>query len=420
MQILFITPQVPYPPRQGTTIRNYNLIRYLAERHTIDLLTFTAPNEKLDVTNPLHEHCRKIASVQQPFRTTRKRIMDTFLSPLPDMGHRLESAKMRELVDSWLNEVTFDEWDIVQIEGIEVAQYGFQILDGLRQRFPSQTHSLPKLVFDDHNCEYLLQKRNALNDLFVPKRWVGGIYSVLQWQKLRRYERQICLDTDATFAVSVADKESLREIAPAAEISVIINGFDPPADSHINGTKKTNDAKTLLYIGKMDYRPNVDAMLWFGREIFPLIRAEIGEVSLKIVGMNPHPRLNELAIIEGISIVGMVENLAPYIEEASVYVIPLRVGGGTRFKALEAMAYRKAIVATSLGVEGIPVQHERELLLADSAEDFASSTIRLLSDQAAGGKLSNVLGENALRVVESTFTWQAIIPEVERVHSRLL
>lgn len=449
MKILFITPQLPYPPRQGTTIRNYNLIRYLADSHTVDLLTLAAPGEKLDATSPLHECCRRIGTVPQPVRSTAQRIKDTFSSPLPDMGHRLESAEMRALIDQWLDEAGLDEtalaetgldetalnetgtceWDIVQIEGIEVAQYGAQILDGLRQRFPNQADALPKLVFDDHNCEYLLQKRNALNDLLVPKRWIGGIYSTLQWQKLRRYERQICQDADATLAVSIADKDALQKIAPDADITVVFNGFDPPEEppeeQPENLSEEQPDAserrtsKTLLYIGKMDYRPNVDAMLWFGREILPIIQSEIPDTELKIVGMNPHPRLDELSTVPGIEITGMVEELGPYLAEAAVYVIPLRVGGGTRFKALEAMAYRKPIVATSLGIEGIPVEDRRDLLIADSAADFAAAVVRLLRDQEAAGTLSQTLGENGCRLVESTFTWASIMPVVEGVYDRI-
>lgn len=420
MKILFITPQLPHPPRQGTTIRNFNLIAYLAADHTVDLLSFTTPDEELNPSSPLHKLCRRVDAVPQPIRSTAERVKDTFLSPLPDMGHRLESAAMRKLIDSWIEKAAPDEWDIVQIEGIEVAQYGQQIVDGLKKRFPDQPDALPKLVFDDHNCEYLLQKRNALNDLTTPKRWIGGIYSTLQWQKLRRYERSICQMADATFAVSVADKDALEKIAPDADITVVFNGFDPPKTvTRDLPSPEASQSQTLLYIGKMDYRPNVDAMLWFGQAIFPLIRAEVNDVSLKIVGMNPHPRLEQLKTVAGIEITGMVEDLEPYLQNAAVYVIPLRVGGGTRFKALEAMAYGKPIVATSLGIEGIPVADGQELLIANSPEDFAAAVIRLLRDQADGGALSQSLGESAHQLVEETFTWSSIIPQVETIYSNL-
>ncbi len=121
MKLLFLTPQLPYPPRQGTTIRNYNLIRWLAPQHTIDLLTFLAPGETLREDSPLHQLCRRIATVAQPSRSTSARARDTLLKAAPDMALRLESPQMHALVQEWL---AAEPYDIVQFEGIELAQYG--------------------------------------------------------------------------------------------------------------------------------------------------------------------------------------------------------------------------------------------------------------------------------------------------------
>ena len=426
MKLLFITPQLPFPARQGTTIRNYNLIRYLSKNHTIDLLSFAAPGEKLEASSPLHNHCRRIEVVSQPVRPTSQRIRDTFLSLLPDMGHRLESTEMRKRIEQWLSEADVDEWDWVQIEGIEVAQYGKQIIDGLRERFPHDVGKPTKLLFDNHNCEYLLQKRNALNDLWLPSRWPAALYSLLQWQKLVRYERQVCFWADEISAVSVADRDALQRLAPQKEFTVVYNGFDMASvsetDSAVESLREDGAREAMgpkiLFIGKMDYRPNVDAMLWFGHAIFPSIQLQIPDATLQIVGMNPHHRLNILAGAKGIEIVGQVEDLAPYLAQAAVYVIPLRVGGGTRFKAIEAMAHRKPIVTTSLGIEGIPAINGEELIIADSPQPFSSAVLSLLEDWKTGGAVGKKLGERAHKLVTDKFTWPSIIPTLEAVYQK--
>jgi glycosyltransferase involved in cell wall biosynthesis len=409
MKILFLTPQLPYPPRQGTTIRNDGLIRHLVQRHTVDLLTFVTPEQEPDHNSPLYRACRRIAYLPQPVRSTRQRAIDTLRSPLPDMALRLESPAMHNLVQSWLD----NGYDIVQIEGIEMAQYGFHALD------PQWTGAnRPLLIFDDHNCEYLLQKRNALTDLQQPKRWPAAAYSLIQWQKLRRYERQICQRADAVLAVSPIDQQALEDLAPGAPISVIANGIDTTITNQpIN--QSTNQPITLLFTGKMDYRPNIDAVLWFADEVLPLILQQAPTVRFQIVGMNPHARLDRLRQNPAIEITGAVESVVPYFATATIYVVPLRVGGGTRFKVLDAMVYGKAIVSTTLGVEGLGASDGKELLLADTPATFTAAVLRLLEDVNCTGLLNKQLGSNANHFVKQHYSWEAIIPHLESVYQRL-
>ncbi|MCE7987338.1 MAG: glycosyltransferase [Caldilinea sp. CFX5] len=408
MKILFLTPQLPYPPRQGTTIRNDGLIRHLAQRHTIDLLTFVTPEQEPDHNSPLYHACRRIAYLPQPIRSLRQRAIDTLRSPLPDMALRLESPAMHNLVQSWL----VDGYDIVQVEGIEMAQYGFHALD---KRWTGANR--PLLIFDDHNCEYLLQKRNALTDLQQPKRWPAALYSLIQWQKLRHYERQICQRADAVLAVSPVDQQALEQLTPGLHVTVIANGIDATIAQSPVASRQS--PPTLLFTGKMDYRPNVDAVLWFADEVLPLIQREAPTVHFQIVGMNPHPRLERLRSNPAIEITGGVESVVPYFQAATIYVTPLRVGGGTRFKVLDAMLHGKAIVSTTLGVEGLGVRHEEELLLADTPTAFAAAILRLVNDIQTGGALGRQLGTNAQYFVKANYSWQQIIPKVEEVYRQV-
>jgi glycosyltransferase involved in cell wall biosynthesis len=168
----------------------------------------------------------------------------------------------------------------------------------------------------------------------------------------------------------------------------------------------------------MDYRPNVDAMLWFGLNVLPRVRRQL-DVRLQIVGMNPHPRLNSLRALPDVELTGAVEDIVPYIRGASVYLTPMRVGGGTRFKVLEALACARPLVSTTLGVEGIPVRGGEHVLIADDARSFADAVVSLLRDQAAGGARSRALGEAARSFVEKQFTWDKILPQMDAFHAQL-
>jgi glycosyltransferase involved in cell wall biosynthesis len=416
MNLLFLTPQLPYPPRQGTTIRNYYLIKHLAQRHQIDLLTFLAPGEQLTADSPLHQLCRRIATVAQPVRSLRQRGLDTLTSPLPDMALRLEHPAMHRLIEQWVADTPYD---LVQSEGIEMAQYGMQVARPAHIRPERGARSQPRLIFDDHNCEYLLQKRNALTDLRLPRRWLAAAYSLVQWQKLRLYEARICCFAAATLAVSEADQRALQALLPGLGVTIVSNGIEL-AEYPVLSPPRPAPPFTLVFTGKMDYRPNIDAMLWFGRHVLPLVQAQVPQVRLQIVGMNPSPRLDELRANPAIAIVGAVPDTRPYIHAAAVYLIPMRVGGGTRFKALEAMASGKSIVSTTLGIEGIPVQDGRELLLADRPDTFAAQVLLLLRDQQDSGQVSAALGIAARRFVERHYGWPQILPRLEQVYADVL
>ena len=406
MRLLFLTPQRPFPPRQGTTIRNFNLIRQLAQRHTIDLLTFLAPGETLPDGGELRRLCRRIEAVHQPVRSLPRRAVDMAISRLPDMALRLESAEMHAWVDRWLAD---SDYDVVQAEGIEMAQYG---LRASRRRGAGRP---PAFVFDNHNCEYLLQQRNALTDLRQPRRWAAAAYSLVQWQKLRAYEAGVCRSADATVAVSEADRAALRRIVPGQAIEVVTNGIEMqeyPAERAAGPVS----GQILVFTGKMDYRPNIDAVLWFGRQVLPLIQRQAPAVRFQIVGMNPHPRLDVLRSDPAIEITGAVEDTRPFIYGAAVYVIPMRVGGGTRFKALEAMACGRAIVSTSMGVEGIGVRDGQELRLGDTPKAFAQAVLEVL---AGGDDRMQRLGRRARHFVEEQYDWRQIVPPLEALYAQL-
>ena len=407
--ILILTPQLPYPPQsftglmQGTTIRNFNLIAGLARQHTIDLLTFDATRNSLHGaagTALLSPFCRRVIAEPAPRRTLSRRLLDTLLQPLPDMALRLESPAMHGHLARLLQE---NHYDLLQIEGIEMAPYALAL----------QSAGRPYLVFDDHNAEYVLQKRAFLTDIRQPRRWMGAAYSFIQWRKLAVYERRICRAADRVVSVSHADRQALQRLLPGLEVAVVPNGVDlafyrpgvvPPAPDL--------GAHALVFTGKMDYRPNVDAVLWFADAVLPLILREMEDVRFYVVGQQPHARLLPLAARPAITITGRVPDVRPYIAGAGVYVVPLRIGGGTRLKVLEAMAMGQAIVSTRLGCDGFPFEDGREVRFADEPGAFAETVMSLLRDREAAAALGRV----ARAHVEAHFGWDAIVPMIERLY----
>ncbi|MBN1977682.1 MAG: glycosyltransferase [Anaerolineae bacterium] len=416
MRLLFLTPQLPYPPQKGTALRNWGLISGLAERHEVAVLSFLDPGQSPDLDDLLTAACR-VEAVEPPVRTLRARLRDMFLTSKPDMALRLASdAYARRLAD-WLAR---EHFDVVHVEGIEMAPY----LDVIEMGSPpfssppsgggqrGRESSRPLVVFDDHNCEYLLQKRAFLTDLRILARWPGAAYSFIQWRRLRRYEAQAIRRADRVLAVSEADAAALREIA-TARIIVVPNGIDTRAyQPQISNLKSQVPDDILVFTGTMDFRPNVDAVLWFAREVLPLIRAQMGGVRFLAVGQRPHRRLDVLRGDPAMTLTGFVDDPRPYIADAAVYVVPLRMGGGTRFKVLEALAMGRAVVSTTLGAEGFPVTHGQELLLADEPGEFAQAVVSLLN----APEKREALGQAGRAFVEARYDWRIIVPLVEAAY----
>ena len=199
--ILMLTPQAPYPPQQGTALRNWGLLRGLSEHHTVSLLTFTSADQT-DAPDPvLVSRTARVEMVPQPTRSTKDRLRDLFVTGKPDLTQRLASAQFAKTLEKMLRDHSFD-W--ILIEGLEMAPY----LDVV----PAE--AALRVIFDAHNCEYLLQRRAARSDWTRPRRWVGAAYSSIQWRRLRQYEAAVCGRADIVIAVSDADAAALRIIQP--------------------------------------------------------------------------------------------------------------------------------------------------------------------------------------------------------------
>ena len=399
-KILLLTPQLPYPPRQGASLRNFNIIQGLSGQYELTLLSYLEPGQTADPSKiePLLRLCAAVHTVPLTLRPGWRRLAQMLFSRQPDMAHRLNrpefAAALRHLLAA-------QRFDLVQIEGIELAPF---------IRIVKEVSPDSKIIFDDHNAEAELQRRAFLTDLGTLRRWPAAFYSWVQARRLRRFERWACEMADGVTAVSDLDAQLLRELVPGLTVTAIPNCIDVEQYSQPGDNPIPFD---LVFIGKMDYRPNIDAMLWFAQEIWPAIVKRRPETTLAIVGQQPHARLAPLRALPNVTITGQVESVRPYLEGAGVFIMPFRLGSGTRLKLIEAMAAGKAIVATPIGAEGFPLRPNEDLLLATAPADFATSVLRLLDQPLERERL----GQNA-RQFAAQYDWRVVVPRFTAVYDQ--
>ena len=234
-----------------------------------------------------------------------------------------------------------------------------------------------------------------------------------QWLKARRFERAECRRFDAVVAVSREDAELMRREYGVAEVADVPTGVD--IDYFRPTGAETVEPHGLVFTGSMDWLPNEDAIQFFTREILPLVRERVPQVKLTVVGRKPYASLLELAGRDpSIVVTGRVEDVRPYMERAAAYVVPIRVGGGTRLKIYEAMAMEKPVVSTTVGAEGLPLRDGEDLLLADTPRAFADAVVRVLED----AEFARRLGARAAAGVRERFGWERVADQFAELCER--
>jgi sugar transferase (PEP-CTERM/EpsH1 system associated) len=406
MQILFLAPYPPYPPRSGGALRVYNLLSGLAARHSVTCLTFAPDAAAVAALAPLRNCCEVVTVPGPPTRSLRQRAWTTLTAPLPDMALRNTAPAYTTALHQLLTDQSFD---VVVAASIEMAPYGLAI------DVWHQETARPRLILDEFNAEYVLQRRAALTDLALPinspRALVRGLYSLVQWRKLAAYERWLLRTYDQVLVVSAEDRRALQRLAPAAHPPIIPNGVDTHYFQPLAASVRSQPP-TLVFTGSLDFRPNIDAVTWFARFGLPLVRAQQPEARFVVVGRKPAPTVQALHDGVAVEVVGEVADVRPFITAAAVYLVPMRIGGGVRLKLLEALAMQAPIVSTSMGAEGVEALHTGEhLLLADTPAAFAQAILRLLDDPALGQRL----GVAGRAFVQAHYDWQVIVPRLEAV-----
>ena len=399
MKILFVAPYLPSPPRFGGQRRMDGLMRGLAANHEVSILSFNTSDEHTqDSLDATRKFCRNVTALSDlDPRTLREKRRLQMRSLLSVRSFEYLQAKRRADFQRQIDEhLASEEYDIVQVEFANIANYRY-----------TRRGKRPLLVLDEHNIEYDLQRRTAGSADGLSRR----VYSSLNWRKLGHEEKAAWRRFDGVVLTSERDAELLSSVSPRTRSAVVPNGVDV---AQFQPSTTTPEPDRLLFFGANNYFPNHDALLYFIDEILPKIVEQRPNVKLSIVGPGAQPAV---LARQGrhVEIAGFVDDVMPHLDRASVVVVPLRIGGGTRLKIVEAMAKAKAIVSTRIGAEGIDVTHEQDVLLADSPTDFATQVVRLLNDRELGQRL----GQQARLLAESRYAWTAVVKQLLSFYDRL-
>jgi len=393
MKILLLTQVLPYPPDSGPKVKTWNVIKYLSRNHEVTLVSFVRGDQRAEIEQ-LKKYCVAVHTVPMKRGVMRdlRALTESLLSGQPWILVRDRRKAMFDQIERLTRETKFD---FVHADQLNMAQYAEQV-PGVRK------------VLDAHNALWLLYRR------LVEKLGMGAeklIYS-RDWRLLKRYEGRICQEFDALLAVSDEDRGALEEAAGPLK-NLVVTPITVDCDE-VEVVQRHADADHILHIGTMFWAPNVDGILWFAREIYPLIQANRPDVMFDVVGARPPAEVQALSQEDAsIHVTGYVTDPAEYLRMAGVMIVPLRAGGGMRVKILNAMAQGLPIVTTTLGCEGISVEPGRDVLIADTPADFAQAVLSLLSQP----ELAQKLGENGRKLIETTYDYRSACRPMDQIYS---
>jgi sugar transferase (PEP-CTERM/EpsH1 system associated) len=386
MKILWVKSGGLLPLDHGGRIRSFNLAKELAKSHEVSIFTFYPPTPD-DPQDQLKQIFSQVHSV--PITLPQQRgageyvaYAKNILSGLPYSVTKYCQPHVTALLRKHL---LAESYDLIVCDFLLTAQVIPWDLPGSRVLF---THNVETQIWE----RLFRVARNPI--------WRAVCYR--EYRTMQRMELRYLQRSDHVLAVSETDANFFERILDPSNISVIPTGVDV---EYFRPTPEKEEANALVFTGSMDWLANEDGILYFMREILPRIRQEIPDATLWVVGRRPSKKLIQAASeLRGIEVTGTVEDIRPYIAKASVYIVPLLVGGGTRLKIFEAMAMGRAIVSTSIGAEGLPAVSGKHLLLADQPEEFARQVVELLRDT----KRRKELGERARSLVEQNYSWQSV------------
>lgn len=393
MKVLHILSYSPVPPRFGGALRIYYMLKAITQYHETTVVTFGSPEDRMRI----HEHfdvpLDNIHVVPHPWVRRHKRLAQCY-SLWADRSYfyqGLNSVEMERKIGALLESHDFD-----------AVQTEFPI------DWAARCDTDAVKILDAHNVEYEIFQRMSRTATSSFRRW----FYHKEYQKLFREELDIISRQDALLVTSERDRSLFDADLPHVSKFVIPNGVDM---EYFQPSSEAPEPCSLVFTGMMGYLPNSGGMLYFLDRVLPLVQQEVPEVKVYIVGQSPPKELVRRAS-DQVVVTGYVDDVRPYVHRASVYVVPLLAGSGTRLKIMEAMAMKKPIVTTSLGCEGIDVKHGDSVLIADDPQTFAQSVIELLRDVRQRRRLVN----NGYELVRSSYAWPIVGEKLESVYQTLI
>lgn len=406
MRILFLTQIIPYPPNAGPRVKTWHVLRYLHERgHDVTLASYVRDEERPYVTK-LNEVCTAVHTIP----ITRSRVADvgywlqSHLSGRPFLIERDDLAGMRHLVQRLLAE---QEFDVVHADQLTMTQFALDAKKGDGQKRPF-------IIFDAHNATWSIWERMRQNAPWFLK----PVYQ-LEENRIKRYEGMLVEEFDHTMVVIDPDRDLLLagvENQDRAALNGCISSIPIAVDAEVlQPITRQPGSRNILTLGTLSYPPNADGIRWFLQEVFPLVQQQVPGVTLTVIGKNPPADFVQQAEQSGgaIEVTGYVDDLTPYMAAAALMVVPVRAGSGMRVRLLEAFARAMPTVTTTIGLEGINAEADKEILLADDPQSFAAATVQLLNNP----ELQEKLARNGRHLAEARYDWRAVLKQMDAVYA---
>jgi sugar transferase (PEP-CTERM/EpsH1 system associated) len=408
MRILWLSHMIPYPPKAGVLLRSYYLLKAVAAKHSVDLFSFiqepwlTTLFASRDVglresRTALESLCDEVSfapieKLQRVFGKPRAALESLFTRD-PYMAGWLKGPAARSALTQL---AATRSYDLVHLDTVSLAPY--------RSLFPDAVH-----VLNHHNIESHMLLRRAEHEGNALKAW----YFRQEGSRLERFERELSRTVDLNVTCSTLDSDRLRAIQPEARTTEIPNGVDIEFFKPQGAEERPH---SLIFVGTMSWYPNVDAVLWLLKDIFPRIRAKCPSATLDIVGANAPDSVTTLARqTPGAVLHGFVPEVRPLLDSAALYVCPIRDGGGTKLKVLDAFAMQKCLVAHPVALEGIAARDGVEVAVADSADAFAERALALLADKPTRQRIGAAARELAVR----KYSFASIGSELAQLYEQL-
>ena len=389
MRVLFVTEFVPLPLNTGGRIRTFHILKQAASRHLVTVITHGAPDEAKSL---MDKTGARVIGIPYPKCGRMRRVLGALTSLADDRPYAVVGAHDdSQLRKALAQVVSREEFDLVHLDHLDAAVYA-----PVLKRIP--------MLLDEHNFETRLLKRAASKTKNPILRW----YLQGQAERLLHWEANICGACSIVTAVSKEDAKEIIKVSPNSQVHVVPNGVDT---DFFHMEDRNPQPSSLVFVGSMDWIANVDAIEWFVGEILPLLP----NAHLTIVGRNPSLKVVRLADGKRVTVTGSVPDVRPYMARAEVFVVPLRVGGGTRLKILEAFSVGIPVVSTAVGAEGLGVRHEEEILLGENAEAFATNIRRIQNSPDLAMRLIQ-----QAKILSTRFSWDSVGSQLEDAYAEVV
>ena len=361
---------MPSATATGYKKRNFYLAKQLSENKDISL-----------EVRPLAATAGKIGKLFA--------LLTSFFSSIPyAVRIRTQTKTKRELADY-----------------IKTSKIDLVICDGIHQSLNVPENINARKILYEHNVESEILRRYSEMENNITKK----VFVYSQFKKFVALQKKMWQSFDSVICCSEQDRQIMLKIAPIANIKVIPNGVDI---SYFSPNSHPAQPYTLVYTGQIGWKPNEDALLYFTNEIYSIIKQKQPNARLLIVGNNPGQKIKALSTADSsITVTGFVDDVRDYINKASVYIAPIRIGSGTRLKILEAFSMKKPVVSTSIGCEGLDVKNEKNIIIKDNPIEFAEAVLSLFSDETR----CKILGEKARRLVEEKYDWNVVFKDLDKI-----